>query len=187
MKLATKNIKQGFVGLSLHIEDDLEPSKIMEDSPQAQVLVHHWCGVWINGWDCSLRGSSKQENPTLIFTRCWQSLLVRWEQNIHNTTREKREIRRRRRFVQIWWLWTDLLRVSDWRPKRAWICAKLGELILHLGYFDLVSWFENWLCRASDLKGVLSVRVTAVSAQSSFDRWFIWVVKRCPIELKFGQ
>ena len=29
------------VGLSLHIEEDLEPKQTHEDSPQAQVLVHH--------------------------------------------------------------------------------------------------------------------------------------------------
>ena len=63
-----------------------------------------------------------------------------------------------------------MLQASDWRLKRVWICAKLGELILHLEYFDLVSWFEDRLSRASDLIGVLSVRVTAVSAQSSFGR-----------------
>ena len=111
-----------------------------ENSPQTQVLVHHWLGAWINGWDCSLRESGKQENPTLIFTRCWPSLLWGREQNTHNTTREKRERRRRSKSVQIWWLWTDLLQISDWRLKRAWIWAKLGEIILHLECFDLVSW-----------------------------------------------
>ena len=38
MKLATKNIKQGFVGLSLHIEDDLEPSKIMKIAHKPKCL-----------------------------------------------------------------------------------------------------------------------------------------------------
>ena len=38
MKLATKNIKQGFVRLSLHIEDDLEPSKIMKIAHKPKCL-----------------------------------------------------------------------------------------------------------------------------------------------------
>ena len=63
-----------------------------------------------------------------------------------------------------------MIQVSDWRLKRDWICAKLGEFVLHLEYFDLVNWFENWLSRALDLIGILSVRVTTVSAQSSFGR-----------------
>jgi hypothetical protein len=49
-------------------------------------------------------------------------------------------------------------------PKRG---TKLGELIPHLDYFDLSSWFEDWLSRASYLRGVLLVRVTAVLEQSS--------------------
>ena len=116
--------------------------------------------------------SGKQGSTTHIFTR--SSLWWVEEQNTHNTTREKRG-RRRSKSVQIWRMWTDLLQTSDWRLKRAWICAKLGELVLHLEYFDLVSWFEDSLSRASDLIGVLSVWVTAVSAQSSFGRWFVWV------------
>ena len=63
-----------------------------------------------------------------------------------------------------------MLQASDWRLKRVWICAKLGELVLHIEHFDLVSGFEDWLSRASDLIGILLVRVTAVSAQSSFGR-----------------
>ena len=90
--------------------------------------------AWINGWDYSLVGvSGKQGSTTHIFTRCWSSLWWVEEQNTHNTTREKRG-RRRRRSTQIWWLWTDLIQVSDWRLKHAWICTKLSELILHLEY-----------------------------------------------------
>ena len=92
-----------------------------------------------------------------------------------HTTQLERRRTRRRGSVQIWWLRADRLQVGDWRLKCAWICAKLGELIQHLEYFHLVSWFEVRLSRASDLRGVLSVWVTAVSAQSSFGRWFVWV------------
>ena len=117
-----------------------------------------------------MRESGSKKTLPLIFTRCWPSLWWVEVQNTHNTAREKRGGRRRSKSVQIWWLQTDLLQASDWRLKCAWICAKLGKLVLHLEYFDLVSWFEDWFSRASDLIGVLSVRVTAVSAQSSFGR-----------------
>ena len=62
-----------------------------ENSPQTQVLVHHWLGAWINGWDCSLRESGKQENPTLIFTRCWPSLLWGRDSRTHTIQLERRE------------------------------------------------------------------------------------------------
>jgi len=44
----------------------------------------------------------------------------------------------RRKKVCLDLLQTDLLQVNDWRLKRAWICAKLGELVIYLDYFDLV-------------------------------------------------
>ena len=59
---------------------------------------------------------------------------------------------------------------EDEEEEEDWICAKLGELVLHLEYFDLVSGFEDWLSRASYLIGILSVRVAAVSAQSNLGR-----------------
>jgi hypothetical protein len=34
---------------------------------------------------------------------------------------------------------------------------KLGDLIPRLGHFDVLSWFEDWLSKASDLKDVLPV------------------------------
>jgi hypothetical protein len=40
--------------------------------------------------------------------------------------------------------------------------SNLGELVLHLDYFDLVSWFGYWFSGALDLEGVLLVRVAAV-------------------------
>ena len=80
----------------------------------------------------------------------------------------------RRKKVCLDLLQTDLLQVNDWRLKRAWICAKLGELVIYLDYFDLVGWFEDWLSRASDLRGVSSVRMTVVSAQNSFGRCLVW-------------
>jgi hypothetical protein len=42
--------------------------------------------------------------------------------------------------------------------------SKFDELVLHLKYFDLFSWFEDWLSKPSGLRGVLSVWVTEVSA-----------------------
>ena len=90
------------------------------------------------------------------------------EHTQHNLREERKK--KEKGSDHIWWLRADRLQASDWRLKCAWICAKLGEPVLHLEYFDLVSWFEDWLSRASDLIGVLLVRVTAVSAQSSFGR-----------------
>jgi hypothetical protein len=52
--------------------------------------------------------------------------------------------------------------LEDQTIKRAWIGTKLGELDLHLEYFDLISWFGCWFSEASDLRGILSVRVAAV-------------------------
>ena len=54
--------------------------------------------------------------------------------------------------------------------KRGWIGTKLGELVSYLEYFDLSSWFEDWLSRALDLRLVLSVQVTVVLEQNSFGR-----------------
>ena len=62
------------------------------------------------------------------------------------------------------------LQAGGWRLKRGWIGTKLGELVPHLEYFDLSSWFEDWLSLAPDLRVGLSVRAAAVSAQSSFGR-----------------
>ena len=62
------------------------------------------------------------------------------------------------------------LQVSGRRLKRGWIGTKLGELVPHLEYFDLLSWFEDWLSLAPDLRAGLSVGAAAVSAQSSFGR-----------------
>jgi hypothetical protein len=31
---------------------------------------------------------------------------------------------------------------------------KLGDLIPHLGHFNVLSWFEDWLSKTSDLRGV---------------------------------
>ena len=50
----------------------------------------------------------------------------------------------------------------------------------------MVSWFEDWVSGASDLRVVLSALTAAVSEQSSFGRRTVWVGKRCPIELKSG-
>jgi hypothetical protein len=86
----------------------------------------------------------------------------REERKKKETTREKRGRRRRGKSVHIWWLRTYRSQAVDWRIKRAWIGTKLGELDLHLEYFDLVSWFGCWFSEASDLRGVLSVRVAAV-------------------------
>ena len=42
---------------------------------------------------------------------------------------------------------------------QTWLdCHKLGEFIHHLGYLDVLSWFEDWLSKASDLRDVLIVR-----------------------------
>jgi hypothetical protein len=50
------------------------------------------------------------------------------------------------------------------------IGTKLSELISYLEYFDLSSWFEDWLSRAPDLRLALSVQVTVDSEQNSFGR-----------------
>ena len=107
------------------------------------------------------------------------------EQNTHNTTREKRGRRRRSKSVQIWWLWTDLLQISDWRLKCAWICAKLGELILHLECFDLVSWELAEQSIRFD-RGFVSSGHCSFSTEQ-FRYMICLVVKGCPIELKFFQ
>jgi hypothetical protein len=65
--------------------------------------------------------------------------------------------------------------------------SKLGELVPYFEYFDPVTQFEIWVRGDSDLGAVLSVQTAAVSAQSSFGRRTVWVGKRCPIELIFGQ
>ena len=44
------------------------------------------------------------------------------------------------------------------------------ELIPRLGYFDALSCFEYWMSKASDLRDVLTVRVTEISGRSSFGR-----------------
>ena len=54
--------------------------------------------------------------------------------------------------------------------KHGWIGTKFGELVPHLEYFDLLSWFEDWLSIALDLRGILPVLVTAVLEQSRFGR-----------------
>jgi hypothetical protein len=82
------------------------------------------------------------------------------------------------------------LSLSQWLEAQTWLdChkTKLDELIPRLGYFDVLSWFEDWLSKTSDLRNVLSVRVTKILEQSSFGRWFVWIVKRYPFELNFGQ
>jgi hypothetical protein len=45
---------------------------------------------------------------------------------------------------------------------------KLGDLIPRLGYFNVLSWFEDWLNIRS--KRCLTVRFAAVLGQSSFGR-----------------
>jgi hypothetical protein len=57
--------------------------------------------------------------------------------------REKRGRKKRSKYIQIWWLSTNHLQACDWRLKCGWVGIKLGELILHLEYFDLFSWFED--------------------------------------------
>ena len=42
--------------------------------------------------------------------------------------------------------------------KHGWIVTKLDKLIPHLRYFDVLSWFEDWLSKASDLRDVLTVQ-----------------------------
>ena len=54
--------------------------------------------------------------------------------------------------------------------KHGWIATKLGKLIPRLMYFDVLSWFENWLSKASNLRDALTVRATAIPEQSSFGR-----------------
>ena len=107
------------------------------------------------------------------------------EHTRENTTWERGR-RRSRGSVQICCIWLDSVQAGDWRLKRAWIDPKLGELVPYFEYFGLVSWFENWVSGASDLRVVLSALTAAVSEQSSFGRRTVWVGKRCPIELKFG-
>ena len=63
-----------------------------------------------------------------------------------------------------------IFQAGDWRIKRGWIGTKVGELVPHLEYFDLLSWFEDWLSRALDFRVVLSVQVTTVLEKSSFGR-----------------
>ena len=50
----------------------------------------------------------------------------------------------------------------------------------------MVSWFEDWVSGASDLRVVLLALTAAVPEQNSFGTRAVWVGKRCPIELKFG-
>ena len=164
-------------------EDDLEPIKLIKTatSPSACAPLIVLGSMVENAPQWELV-ASKEALPTFLPGAGHH--FGGWKSRTHTTQLERR---RRSKSVQIWWLWTDLSQVSDWRLKRAWICAKLGELVLHLEFFDLVSGFEDRLSIASDLIGVLSVRVTVVSAQSNFGRRSVWVVKRCPIEVKFGQ
>ena len=54
---------------------------------------------------------------------------------------------------------------------------KPGELIPYFEHFDLVTWFEDWVSGASDLRVVLSALTAAVSEQSSFGRRTVWVGK----------
>ena len=58
-------------------------------------------------------------------------------------------------------------------------------LVLYFEYFDLVSWFEDWVGGASYLRVVLSTLTAAISEQTSFVRRTVWVGKWCLIELKF--
>ena len=53
----------------------------------------------------------------------------------------------------------------------------LVSSFLYFEYFDLVSWFEDWVSGASDLRVVLSALTTAVSEQSSFERRTVCVGK----------
>ena len=47
------------------------------------------------------------------------------------------------------------------------LSQKLDKLIPRLGYFNVLSWFEDWLSKALDLRDVLTVRVTIIPKQSS--------------------
>jgi hypothetical protein len=37
------------------------------------------------------------------------------------------------------------------------------------------------------LRDVLSARFAAISEQSNFGRWIVWIVKWCPFEPNFGK
>ena len=50
------------------------------------------------------------------------------------------------------------------------LTPKLGDLIPCLGPFNVLSWFEYWLSKISDLRDILSARFAAISEHNSFGR-----------------
>ena len=53
--------------------------------------------------------------------------------------------------------------------------------------FNVLSWFEYWLSKTSDLRDIFSARFAAISEHSSFGNRIVWIVKQCPFELNFGE
>ena len=119
------------------------------------VLVHRW--FWLES-TVEIDPRKDKREKTLASNLSWareRAAAVREEVRAEHkniTTWEKRG-RRRSKSVQIWWLWTGHLQAGDWSLKRGWIGTKLGELVPHLEYFDLLSSFEDWMSRAPDWEG----------------------------------
>jgi hypothetical protein len=58
--------------------------------------------------------------------------------------------------------------ISD--SNKGWIDPKLDNLILYLGHFNVLIWFENWVSKALNLRDVRSDQFVANSEHSSFGK-----------------
>jgi hypothetical protein len=178
--------------MSLHMEVCWQPNISLSSSTR----INRWSRFASNGWGASLRCIKEKTLATLVAVReskrasqergCCCERVVR-EHTRTPQPSEKRGRRRRGESVQISKFWSVCLQDGVWRLKRAWIGSKLGELVTYFEYFIPVTQFGIWVNGGSVLRAVLSGRTAAISAQSSFGRRTVWVGKRCPIELIFGQ
>ena len=101
--------------------------------------------------------------------------------NVWSNGKEEREISRD--FMAL-----NRLSLSRWLEDQTWLdCHKTWWAHSSLRILRCLKLVEDCLSRVSDLREVLTVHVTAIPEQSSFGRWFIWIVKRCLFLLNFGK